>query len=81
MDSRNEFQEKLKAKGIPTAIHYPKILPLQPVFNFGDGKELEKIYKISFTSSQKVISLPFHPWLNRKDVDEIVKKISETLKN
>ena len=81
VNSRNEFQEKLKDQGIPTAIHYPKILPLQPVFNFGDGKELEKIFKTSFTSSQKVISLPFHPWLKIKEIDEIVKKISETIKN
>ncbi len=81
VNSRNEFQEKLKDQGIPTAIHYPKILPLQPVFNFGDSKELEKIFKTSFTSSQKVISLPFHPWLKIKEIDEIVKKISETIKN
>ena len=81
INSRDEFQEKLKAKGIPTAIHYPKILPLQPVFGSGDSKELEKIFKISFTASQKVISLPFHPWLKNKEVDEIVNKISETLKN
>ncbi len=81
VNSRNEFQEKLKEQVIPTAIHYPKILPLQPVFNFGDGKELEKIFKTSFTSSQKVISLPFHPWLKIKEIDEIVKKISETIKN
>ena len=55
------------------------ILPLQPVFSYGDPKELEKKYKISFTSSQKVISLPFHPWLKQKEVDVIVKNIFETL--
>ena len=77
--SRDKFQEKLKAQGIPTAIHYPKILPMQPVFKSLDSKELEKKYKIAFESSQKVISLPFHPWLERKEIDKIVNAISETL--
>jgi len=77
--SRDKFQEKLKVLGIPTAIHYPKILPMQPVFKSLDSKELEKTYKIAFESSQKVISLPFHPWLEKKEINNIVSKISETL--
>ena len=64
--SRDKFQKKLEALGIPTTIHYPKILPMQPVFKYLDSKELEKTYKIAFESSQKVISLPFHPWLEKR---------------
>ena len=81
VNSRDEFQKKLKAKGIPSAIHYPKILPLQPVFRCSNSKALEKIFKISFNSSQKVISLPFHPWLEKREVDAIVEAIAEILKN
>ena len=80
VSSRDAFQRELKAKGLPTAIHYPQILPLQPVYNKTKNKELERIFKTSFKASQRVISLPFHPWLEKKEVDEIVKKTSETLK-
>ena len=41
--------------------------------------QLEKTYKIAFESSKKVISLPFHPWLEKKEIDKVVRAISETL--
>ena len=61
--SRDKFQEKLKAQGIPTAIHYPKILPMQPVFKSLDSKELEKKY-----SKQTIHRI-------KKDGCEIVKSL------
>ena len=38
-DARSGLQEKLKEKGIPTAIYYPKALHVQTAFEFLKYKE------------------------------------------
>ena len=75
---RSDFQEKLKAFGIPTSIHYPTILPLQPALKTMDNPaEIKSEYKNAYYASQKVVSLPFHPWMKFNEIDYIVSKIKE----
>lgn len=67
----------LKAKGIPTAIYYPKCLHEQPVFSslgykWGDFPHAEQ-------ASRSVISLPMHPWLTESEQDFIVSAVKEAL--
>jgi UDP-2-acetamido-2-deoxy-ribo-hexuluronate aminotransferase len=76
---RDKLAEKLKAKGIPTAVYYPKCLHEQPVFSglgykWGDFPESEK-------ASREVLSLPMHPFLTEKEQDQIVEAVKEALKN
>ena len=76
---RDKRAEKLKAKGIPTAVYYPKCLHEQPVFSglgykWGDFPESEK-------ASREVLSLPMHPFLTEKEQDQIVEAVKEALKN
>ena len=81
INKREEFQKQLKNEGVPTAIHYPKILPMQPVFEKKD--EVEKILsenKVAYLASKRVISLPFHPWLKNSEIDFIVSKIEKIIK-
>lgn len=73
-ENREEIAQKLSQKEIPTAIHYPKPLHLQEVFEYlgykiGDFPISEKI-------SKSVISLPMSPFLNENDQNYII----ETLK-
>lgn len=73
--NRDALGEKLKAKGIPTAVYYPKCLHEQPVFapygcKLGD-------FPVSEKASQEVISLPMHPFLSEKDQDGIVEAIKQ----
>ena len=74
---RDQAAERLKAKGIPTAVYYPKCLHEQPVFaglgyKWGDFPESEK-------ASREVLSLPMHPFLTEKEQDLIVESLKEAL--
>ena len=78
--NRALFQKKLKELGIPTAVHYPQILPMQPVFQ--SNKDLNEIINenpISYVASQRVVSLPFDPWLKKSDIKFIVDNIKEII--
>jgi len=61
--------EKLKESGIPTAIYYPKPLHLQKAFSNLDYKVGD--YPVSESISQRIFSLPMHPYLNDKDINLI----------
>jgi len=82
IQNRSDFQRELKTFGIPTAIHYPTILPLQPALNsLEENSEIESLYKNAYEASKKVISLPFHPWLKIHEIDYITKKIEIIVSN
>ena len=62
VENRQEFIDKLKENGVPTAIHYPKPLHLQECYAFlnystGDFPVAEK-------AAQEVFSLPMSPFLS-----------------
>jgi len=71
--NRDKLQEYLRGKDIPTAIHYPIPLHLQPVFKhlgFSEGD-----FKIAEAVSNKIISLPMHPFLEKDTQDHIIEEI------
>ena len=73
IDNRDKTQEKLKNAGIPTAIHYPIPLHKQPVFaNYFDCK-----LPVSELISNKVLSLPMHPYLQDQEIELIVQKLND----
>ena len=70
LPERDRVAGQLKAKGIPTAVYYPKCLHEQPVFaklgyNWGDFPAAEK-------ASREVLSLPMHPFLAEQEQDLII---------
>ena len=72
---REKIQKELKEEGIPTNIYYPKPLHKQTVysdynFNLEDLKTSEEL-------SERVLSLPMHPYMT----DEQVKQICHTVIN
>ena len=74
---RDEIGAKLKEKGIPTAVYYPKCLHEQPVFSslgykWGDFPEAEK-------ASREVLSLPMSPFLTKEDQDQVVAALKEVV--
>jgi UDP-2-acetamido-2-deoxy-ribo-hexuluronate aminotransferase len=78
LPGRDKVANKLKAKGIPTAVYYPKCLHEQPVFSrlsykWGDFPESEK-------ASREVLSLPMHPFLTEKEQDFIVECLKGALR-
>jgi UDP-2-acetamido-2-deoxy-ribo-hexuluronate aminotransferase len=75
--NRDELAVKLREKGIPTAVYYPKCLHEQPVFaslgyEWGVFPESEK-------ASREVISLPMHPFLSEADQDSVVRALIASL--
>lgn len=74
--NRSLLQEALKAKNIPTAIHYPKPIHLQPALAL---KGTWGHYPIAEKASKEVISLPMHPYLEHKDIDQMVDVIASVL--
>ena len=80
VNKREEFQRQLKSEGIPTAIHYPKILPMQPVFEKQvDVESIISENKEAYLASKRVLSLPFHPWLKNSEIDFIISKIEKII--
>jgi UDP-2-acetamido-2-deoxy-ribo-hexuluronate aminotransferase len=68
--NRDQLAERLKAKGIPTAIHYPLPLHQQPAI-----RDTGCIAPESEKAAQEVISLPMHPYLAPPDIRRIVETL------
>lgn len=69
VDDRAEIQNALQEQGIPTVIHYSVPLHKQPVFKneLWNTKELP----IAERLANRVLSLPFHPYLSDEEIDLI----------
>ena len=77
VDNRDSFVKKMKGKGIPTAVHYPIPIHHQPIFKdlgYGDIK-----MPLAEKASEKVVSLPMHPYLEENDQDIIIKSVLDIL--
>ncbi|HEY9074693.1 MAG TPA: DegT/DnrJ/EryC1/StrS family aminotransferase [Desulfobaccales bacterium] len=70
-EHRPELQEKLKQAGIPSAVYYPLPLHLQGAFAHLGHKAGD--FPISEKASEKIFSLPMHPYLTEQDQDYIIK--------
>ena len=76
VNNRDEFVNKLKAQNIPTYIHYPIPLHMQPILkDFYKGQDLS----VSERLAKQVVSLPMHPYLDEKTQDEVVSVVKGAL--
>ena len=73
VNNRDILQAKLKANGIPTAVHYPIPLHLQKCFQYLNYKQGE--FPISEKASNEVISLPMNPFLDDEKILYIIEKL------
>lgn len=72
---RSEIQGMMKESGVPTAIHYPIPLHLQPAFEScapapGSLTHTE-------AAAREVLSLPFHPYLEKSDQARVVEALRQ----
>lgn len=70
VDNRSEVQEKLKAQGIPTAVHYPIPLNKQPAV-----ANVNVSLPVGDAIAELVMSLPMHPYLTLYEQQVIVKSL------
>ncbi|MBX9585628.1 MAG: DegT/DnrJ/EryC1/StrS family aminotransferase [Gammaproteobacteria bacterium] len=77
VEDRDRIQKILHEQGIPTAVHYPVPLHLQPIFidEYPNVKHLQN----AENAAKKVLSLPFHPYLSQDDQDKIVNGLINAL--
>lgn len=77
VEGREELVVALQAQGIPTAVHYPIPLHLQPAFaNLGLG---EGAFPVAEAAAKRVMSLPMYPDLSVADQDKIVAELIRAL--
>lgn len=68
--NRTQVEERMKAAGIPTAVHYPVPLHLQPVF--ASLNKPAGSFPVSEAAASRVISLPMHPYLTDDQQTRVV---------
>jgi UDP-2-acetamido-2-deoxy-ribo-hexuluronate aminotransferase len=71
--NREQIQKKLKESGVPTAVHYPLPLHMQPAFaglNLDEG-----LFPFAEAAAKEVMSLPMYPDLNSIVCTDIVNKL------
>lgn len=69
-ESRVFLQAKLQEHGIPTAVHYPIPLNKQPAV-----ADSSVSLPVGDAIAEKVMSLPFHPYMTETDVLRVVKAV------
>ncbi|MDP1372035.1 DegT/DnrJ/EryC1/StrS family aminotransferase [Acinetobacter lwoffii] len=67
VENREQVQEKLKARKIPTAVHYPIPLNKQPAV-----ADENAVLPVGDALADRVMSLPMHPYLSKETVQYIV---------
>jgi len=73
VENREQVQAKLKEQGIPTAVHYPVPLNMQPAFaSLGQG---EGTFPKSDYAAKRVMSLPMDAFLDEATQDRIVAAV------
>jgi len=68
--AREDFRSRLRAKGFPTGVYYPRPLHLQPAFEYLGHRPGD--FPVSEALAERVFSLPMHPYLSTAEVEEIV---------
>jgi UDP-2-acetamido-2-deoxy-ribo-hexuluronate aminotransferase len=71
--NREKVEQSLKTQGIPTAVHYPVPLHLQPVFaDLGLGAGA---FPVAEAAGRRVLSLPMHPYLTEAQQTRVVQAL------
>ncbi len=73
--NRDKIQQDLSKAGIPTAIHYPMAIHLQPACkNLGYKKGM---FPISEQAANEVLSLPIYPELSNIEIRKIANNVNK----
>jgi UDP-2-acetamido-2-deoxy-ribo-hexuluronate aminotransferase len=76
VENRSQIQKFLLEKNIPTAIHYPVPLHKQPIFEY---MERSHHLPVSEFSADRVLSLPFHPYLTDQEINRVTEALTEAI--
>jgi len=77
VEDRTAVESTLKGGGIPTAVHYPVPLHLQPVYT-GLAKEMGWArggFPGAERAAERVLSLPMHPYLTPAQIESVAEAV------
>ncbi len=74
---RPRVQAALNEQNIPTAVHYPKGLHQQPIV--AQLESIQRTFPVTESVAERVLSLPFHPYMRKEHVDQVVEALSNAL--
>ena len=77
VDDREMLRSVLAEHDIPTAVHYPKGLHEQPVVAGLSDDSLS--FPIAEACGQRVMSLPFYPYMTREMVEDVAERVVEAV--
>jgi UDP-2-acetamido-2-deoxy-ribo-hexuluronate aminotransferase len=77
VEQRDVVETRMKALGVPTAVHYPLPLHLQPVFRHLGHNEGE--FPVSEAAARRVLSLPMHPYLTDAQQVQVVDALAQAV--
>jgi UDP-2-acetamido-2-deoxy-ribo-hexuluronate aminotransferase len=77
VEDRDTVETRMKSLGVPTAVHYPAPLHLQPVFEYLGQREGS--YPVSEAAARRVISLPMHPYLTDDAQVEVIHALKTAI--
>jgi UDP-2-acetamido-2-deoxy-ribo-hexuluronate aminotransferase len=75
-EERDKLRELLQSKGIPTAVHYPIPLHKQEAFAYLRREDTDAATPVTERLSERVFSLPMHPYLKDSEIDRIAETIA-----
>jgi len=77
VDARDDFQEQMKLLGIPTTVHYPEAIHLQPAFAHLGYRQGD--FPVAEAAAKRVVSLPMHPYLTEGDLVRITNAAKDSV--
>lgn len=75
VDEREKMQSNLKGKGIPTAVHYPVPMHLQPAYQ---DLCCPECCPESVNAAARVMSLPMHAYLDEDKISHVTMAIANS---
>jgi dTDP-3-amino-3,4,6-trideoxy-alpha-D-glucose transaminase len=75
-DGRAAFRAHLEAGGVPTAVHYPTLIPSQPALSSVPHEVIGTVERARALTEEEV-SLPIHAYLLDWEVERVVQLVNE----
>lgn len=73
-EKRDRLQAYLRRKGIPTMVYYPIPMHRQKAFA---GETLYQKCPVAERLCRRVLSLPMHPYLEKREIEAVIKEIRD----
>jgi dTDP-4-amino-4,6-dideoxygalactose transaminase len=77
VDDRERIRDRLAAKGIETAVHYPTPVHLQPAYR---RQTPERAFPVSEREATRILSLPLYPELDDTEVARVVEELHAAIR-